>query len=353
MTDSIPFPHLELTPIHGKPTAATITQLKKEAYANARSVYSDRGGGMNGHLGIVMATAPYVIRAGQVFDVPIHPGPQPPHATAATQAQITATNRLYDTSIADYTKYARVHELLKQQILTAVKPIYYHDLEDDTFGYANVSIPAIIAHLTTHYGQLNAANLKLNRARLTEQWSPDEPLEDLWKRIRVIRSVATAGGNPITDGSTIELTLKALQKAGVYDHAITTWYDKDEIDHTWPNFMLHFTKHEKERHRKLTARSAGFHGANNAKTPVTPEKAAAPSPPLVAYVAQEGPASFDSNNITLYYCWTHGLSRTAGHTSHTCENKADNHQDSATLDNRMGGVNKIAFGRSGNTGDEN
>jgi hypothetical protein len=142
---------------------------------------------------------------------------------------------------------------------------------------------------------LNAANLELNRARLTEQWSPDEPLEDLWKRICVIRSVATAGGNPITAGSTIELTLEALQKAGIYNHAITTWYDKDETDHTWANFMLHFTKHEKERHRKLTARSAGFHGANIAKTPMTPKKAAAPSPPIVTYVAKEGPASFDSN----------------------------------------------------------
>jgi hypothetical protein len=194
---------------------------------------------------------------------------------------------------------------------------------------------------------LTAADLELNRACLTEQWSPDEALEDLWKCIRVIHSVTVAGSNAITDGATIELTLEALQKAGVYDHAITTWYDKDETDHTWGNFMLHFTKHEKERHRKLTARTAGFHGANLAKTPVTPEKAPAPSPPPNAYAATAGPASYDSNNITLYYCWTHGLSRTAGHTSHTCKNKADNHQDAATLDNRIGGVNNIAFGRSG------
>jgi hypothetical protein len=195
---------------------------------------------------------------------------------------------------------------------------------------------------------LNAANLELNCAHLTEQWSSDEPLEDLWKRISVIHtSVAVAGGNPITDGSTIELTLEALQKSGVYDHAITPWYDKDATDHTWANFMLHFTKHEKERHRKLTARTTGFHGANIAKTPVTPEKAPAPFPPINAYVAKASPASYDSNNITLYYCWTHGLSHTAGHTSHTCENKAEDHQDAATLDNRMGSVNKIAFGHSG------
>jgi hypothetical protein len=289
MTDSIYFLHLELTPIHGKPTAATIKQLKKEAYDNVRSVYSDRGGGMNGHLGIVMATAPYVLRAGQVFDIPNHRGPQVAHAAGVTQSQITAANRLYDTFIAEYAKYALVHKLLKQQILTAVKSIYYQDLEDDTFGYADVSIPDIRAHLTTQDGQLNAANLKLNRTRLTEQWSPDEPLEDLWKRTRIIRSVAVAGGNAITDGSTIELTLEDLRKAGVYDHAITMWYDKDETDHTWANFMLHFTKHEKERHRKLTARTAGFHGANLVKTPVTPEKIAALSPPQKRLLPRKAP----------------------------------------------------------------
>jgi hypothetical protein len=120
-----------------------------------------------------MATAPYIIRAGQVFfDTPNHPGLQVAHAAGATQAQITAANRLYNTFIADYTKYALVHESLKQQILTAVKPIYYQDLEDDIFGHADVTIPDILAHLTTRYGQLNAANLELNHARLIEQWSP-------------------------------------------------------------------------------------------------------------------------------------------------------------------------------------
>jgi hypothetical protein len=126
MTDSIPFPHPALTPITDKPTAATIKQLKKETFANARSVHSELGGGMNGHLGIVMAVAPYVIRAGQPFVAPIHPGIQ---AANAAQAQITAANRFHDKAKDDYTTYNKVHENLKQQMLTAVKPIYYQDLK--------------------------------------------------------------------------------------------------------------------------------------------------------------------------------------------------------------------------------
>jgi hypothetical protein len=188
MTDSIPFPHPELTPIIGKPTAATLKHLKKEVYANARSVHSDLGGGLNGHLGIVMANAPYILRAGQMFDAPMYPGPQAAHAANSTQSQIVAGDRLYDKSKTDFARYNKVRESIKQQILAAVNSIYYQDLEDDEFGYADVTIPNIITHLTTMYGQLTAADLENNRAKLTEQWNPDDPIEDLWKRIRVIRS---------------------------------------------------------------------------------------------------------------------------------------------------------------------
>jgi hypothetical protein len=64
--------------------------------------------------------------------------------------------------------------------------------------------------------------------------------------------------------ATIELTLTALRKAGVYDHAIITWEDKDAATQTWDAFQLHFSKQEKLRLKKLTAAAAGHHGANKA-----------------------------------------------------------------------------------------
>jgi hypothetical protein len=122
---SFPLPHPTLTPIHGKPTAATLKGLKKEVYANARAVYSEQGGGLNGHLGVVMPTAQYVICAGIIFDEADHPSPQPIHNPAATSAQITATNRAYDQGLADFKTGLSVKEHLCQQILTAVQPIYF------------------------------------------------------------------------------------------------------------------------------------------------------------------------------------------------------------------------------------
>ena len=341
--ESFPLPHEPLTPIPGKPSAATIRQLKKELYANARSIHSDRGGGLNGHLGLVMPTAAYVIRAGVAFDVPDHPGLQPVHAAAATFAPITAAKRSYDQALDEFKTYATITEKLKQQVLSSVDPIYYQNLEDDTFGYSDVRIPAIIAHLTTTYGTLTASDLESNQDKLTEAWNPDDPIENLWKNIKIVRAIATQGGEPISDGTTIQLTLLALGKTSVHSHAIETWYDKDDTEHTWPNFLLHFNKHEKTRLNKMTAQAAGFHGAQNAKHIVPDDQANA------AADQQAGKSRdlFVSDGIPLFYCWTHGLSKTSQHTSKTCTNQNEGHCTEATLENRLGGVNKINFGRSG------
>jgi hypothetical protein len=121
-TESFTLPHKQLALIPGKASAATIRQLKKELYANARSIHSDRGGGLNSHLGLVMPTAAYVIRAGAAFDEPNHPGIQPVHAAAANVAQITAANRSYDHAMDEFKTYATITEKLKKQVLSAVNP---------------------------------------------------------------------------------------------------------------------------------------------------------------------------------------------------------------------------------------
>ena len=44
-----------------------------------------------------------------------------------------------------------------------------------------------------------------------------------------------------------------------------------------------------------------------------------------------------NNNNRKFYCWTHGR---CNHSSANCRNKAANHKDEATINNRMGGSNK-------------
>ena len=344
-TTTLPFPHVELTKIHGKPTAASIKQLKKEIYANARSIHCELGGGTNGYLGTVMPNAAYFVRAGTAFIAPIHPGTQVPHGINATSAQITENNRVYDKAKEDYATYQQVHESLRQLLLTAVDPLYYQSLEDDEFGYADVDTPTIIAHLVTTYGTITATDLVTNRNSLADAWNPDEPFENLWKRIRSVRQMATTGGEAISDDATIELTISLLQQAGVYDHAITTWDDKELADQTWTNFQLHFDKQEKLRLKKLTAFVAGYHGANSAN--IIPPNTAEPPPSNALAAAAHVTNGHNCDGEPLFYCWSHGLGKNPAHTSKTCSNTKDEHVAEATLMNCRGGSDRINCSKSG------
>jgi hypothetical protein len=341
---ALPFPHVELTKVNGKPTAVSLKQLKKELYANARSVHCELGGGVNGYLGTVMPPAQYFIRSGTAFVAPAHPGTQAPHAANATSAQITESNRIYDKAKEDYATYQQVHASLRQLVLTAVDPLFYQALEDDEFGYADVDTTTIITHLVTTYGTITATDLVSNRNSLANAWNPDEPFENLWKRIRSVRQLATTGGEAISDDATMELTISALRQAGVYDHALTTWDDKEVPDQTWPNFQLHFDKQEKIRLKKLTAAAAGYHGANRAN--VIPPDTTTPPAPANAAAAQT--SSVQCAGEPLFYCWSHGLGKNPAHTSATCLNhKSDGHDALATLMDRRGGSEHINCGKSG------
>ena len=327
-----PFPHPLLTPIEGKPTAFTVTRLRKELFANARSVHCTSGGGANGFLGIVMAAAPYLLRAGEPFVPPEHPGIQPTHSATATQSQITAANRLFDTSLDAFRRYSQIREILRQQILTAIDPTYYNVLEDATFGYADITVLTLLAHLESTYATLSADDLELNRMRLADAWTPEEPIEHLWIRIKHLCAIANAGGKPFSDSTVMRLTLSALEQAGVYSHSIQTWRDRAELDRTWVNFCPHFMHADKERLRLATATTAGYHGAHAAIQTSGP-----PPLPAIAAAARAVPSGYTYNNVQLGYCWTHGLTKNPDHTSATCNHPASGHQLNATLDRRLGG----------------
>ena len=351
-TVALTYPHPTLTPIEGKPSFVSLVTLKREVYANARSIYCPAGGN-DGHLGLVMSDADYTARTGAAFVPPVHPGAQPAHAPAATQAQILAADRTYDKAVEAASTAHRVKVDLQKMLLDAIGHTYLQQLEDDVFGFSDVTPQTIMAHLETTYGTMNQEDIEKNRETLSEVWSPEDPIEDLWTRITQAQRIATRAGEAIPDAAVIRLTLKVLEDTGVFANGIDKWRDKAEADRTLVNFKTHFNRENKERLRKLTAKTAGYHGANQALTNNTQENLQETS--AVATTKNSKPPSGKTatnpfgvnvgNNRTMYYCWTHGLGKNPNHTSPNCKNKATGHQDTATADNLMGGNDRIMSGR--------
>jgi hypothetical protein len=63
------FPHRILTtPVVGTPTPTSLMLLKTEIIANAMAVPSARGGGLHGHLSLIVSTAEYFMLTANYFD---------------------------------------------------------------------------------------------------------------------------------------------------------------------------------------------------------------------------------------------------------------------------------------------
>src|SRR5687768_6980471 len=103
MTTCIPhvkdmyFQHKVLTQVHSKPTFNLLKIINNELKANASSVPSTLGGGMFGHLSLLLGPVQYTTILPTLFISPDNPGPFVPPA-AGTGPQIAAAKDVWQES---------------------------------------------------------------------------------------------------------------------------------------------------------------------------------------------------------------------------------------------------------------
>ena len=105
--------------------------------------------------------------------------------------------------------------------------------------------------------------------------------------------------------------------------ALKDWRKRLPAAQTLAQLKIDFNAADKEWHRTITSRDAGYANA------------------AIKQVVQD-----NKENLGLYYCWTHGLGRNADYTSKACTNKAHGHQLESTLFNMLGGNNCIHRGKN-------
>ena len=344
-SSSFNFPHPELTAIVGMPTYLTISQLKRELFANASSVHTILGTGQHGFAVLVIGDVAYNALsavAGTDWVVPVHPGPQPniPNGTSAAQTGVIVGN--YDRAVKTFTMNNEVENALKRQLLAAIDHTYVCSLQDPLYGYANVTTRALIEHLEANYATLDQDQLTKNVEALEEPWEPQESMEPLWLRAVYAQQVATAGNEPITDTTLLRVYRKVLADTGVFDLDLRDWDKKPAADKTWANFKLFFTAANKERAKKATAgqfQGSAFKAIGGADSPRPGTPTSRPGTPSTR-TGTMSPVS-EGSNPRIYYCWTHGLSNNPNHTSATCTNKGTGHQEDATILDMKGGNNTV------------
>jgi hypothetical protein len=341
-----------LTSIKGTiPTFRLLTPLVAELRAVAISVASTGGNGGLGHLALVVSAAEYtatainmqppvipdadgilpaVAVAPVVFVAPVHPGALYVPAAGLTAAQRTEGREDFKDATKASLLWTTTDTRLKQLLLDAIDDEYISVLKDENNGYALVPTLRILEHLMATYGTISDHEASTNSSALTREWDPSTSIESLWNHFRTVRHIATAAHAPIADIEVVRAAITIFENTGHFSSAITSWYAMNEAARTYDALRLHFGTADKERRRKLTAKTAGFHSA-----------AAATEHALVAPAAVAPPGPRFPFPYVPYYCWSHGFGPYASHTSATCTYPVAGHQKEATWNEMMGGCNLV------------
>jgi hypothetical protein len=367
---AVRFPVQTLPPVAvstTQPTYASILAARIALNSNATTIASSAGGGLHGHLALVMAPAEYLALTGVAFDAPIAP-PALDHIAGATAAQIIEDNRLHKSATAVFQKYHYTDQALRQQLIAATPDVYIQAVKDPLLGFGRVTTLTILTHLRATYGEITAEDLEANQLSMAADWNPPTPIEDLFEQLRAGEAFAVDGGDPPSEPRLVRLGYSIIRKTGLFEVACREWRYKATADKTFANLQIHFKQGDRDRQLTATAGTAGYHGAHNVAGPPlhsTPniemaamqEQIAALTAAMAAASPYAAPPSAIPGTVytgpnmaatvatattgTPTYCWTHGSSNNSRHTSATCMNPAEGHQAIATLDNPLGGSTRV------------
>jgi hypothetical protein len=142
-----------LTKIHGDPTYASLTKLRKECKANRKSVPTTLGGGLQGHLGLITSTVAYAQSApGTPFTRPTLPVLA--NQADATQFQIHEGQHTFSEQTKTYNLCNQVDRSIIQLINSAIDNNCLADLYDKETRLLTGTIPEILQTLFDTYGNI-------------------------------------------------------------------------------------------------------------------------------------------------------------------------------------------------------
>jgi hypothetical protein len=230
----LPYEPLTKLDSDAQPSAMAVRKLKKELYANARSLPSTLGGGNLGHLGLLLTEAEYLalqpaaraaadgvpeIQAPVAFALPAVPPPIV-HNNTAHNAVISLLKAARDEQVNTYNKAHSLERQLKAQLLKAVPSMFIQELEHQEHGYALVTTGQLLRHLISNYGTLTQRDLTKNSEKLHTPWNPDTPLETMFNNVEDCRQTAAAGNDPITEPTAVRAMVQNLKNSGLFSKAI-------------------------------------------------------------------------------------------------------------------------------------
>ena len=130
-TITVAFTHTTLDAIEGEPNYKSLKKLREQLGENAARITTTYGGGIYGHLGLIIKPNVYLTLAGVPFEIPNDPGLY--NVTMNERAlagQCYHMEREHNKKKAEFGMCIAVNNALKNQIIEAIKAPCLMELRD-------------------------------------------------------------------------------------------------------------------------------------------------------------------------------------------------------------------------------
>ena len=250
----------ELTKIYGEPSTPTLIELRDEIRCNAQSVTTTLGGGMYGHLGLVMSDAAYQLLPDTAPYVrPTYPGPFQVSSDTATEAQIAQERADWTEAMRLWREVEAVERALVQQLVAAVEPKFLKALRNQYTKKITRDVKGILSYLFDNYGKVPPSILKDMKRKVEDFYlDPNDPIDLLFVQIDDLADVYSLQQKDLTETQLIDMAYVTIEKAKCFKKDLREWNRRPANEKTWLNFKKHFRNAQQELRNSgdLTIRDA-------------------------------------------------------------------------------------------------
>mmetsp|Transcript_307 Transcript_307/g.491 ORF Transcript_307/g.491 Transcript_307/m.491 type:complete len:235 (+) Transcript_307:716-1420(+) len=174
--------------------------------------------------------------------------------TENTNAKIAEAKAQWETDTRNFMDTRLLKSILKMQLVTAFEDKYINDLRNSHSRSVTKSIPEIIQHLFSEYGDLTPEELdKIEISVNSFLYDPAiMPITTVFTTVEDYKDVLQLSGEAIDGDRQIKLGYNMLHRTGVYKDGLIEWNDMQPK--TWDTFKSHFRKKHKQL-KKINALS--------------------------------------------------------------------------------------------------
>ena len=122
-----------------------------------------------------------------------------------------------------FRKYTAVDEAIKNQIVTAVEPVFLSPLVDYMIGFGQVSELIMLQHPFTGYEAIDEIDLKENKEKIMGPYDHVEPLDRLIEELEKGREFARSVGQKISDAMMVSKGITLLAHTAMFSEDIREW----------------------------------------------------------------------------------------------------------------------------------